>query len=173
MSELYLKCLAFAAKKHDGQYRGTGESYITHPVAVAGILESKGFKEDKYTCVALLHDVLEDTETTVQDIIDLTEDNKIAERVMILSKVRGYNMDDYICCIANDEVAKMVKLADRLHNSQTAKGMSEKFRKQYVAETEIYFYDLAKGTVFEQDIFRAVEDIKRTYTPMPKSFRSD
>ena len=166
MSEMYLKCLAFAAEKHDGQRRATGESYISHPVAVAGILEAKGYENDNYMAVALLHDVLEDTDCKVQEIIDLTCDTWLAERVVNLTKEKNYDMEEYISRFYFDGIAKLVKLADRIHNLRTAIMMPLKFRERYIKETEQYYIKLSEGSVFEIDIKVALNRLKET---LPKT----
>ena len=160
MSEMYLKCLAFAAEKHDGQRRATGESYITHPVAVAAILEAKGYENDNYMAVALLHDVLEDTNCKLQEIIDLTGDDWIAGRVVNLTKEKNYDMDEYVSRFYFDGIAKLVKLADRIHNLRTAIMMPLKFREKYIKDTEKYYIKLSEGTVFEVDIKVALNKLK-------------
>ncbi len=68
--ERYRKALEFAAEKHKGQYRKGGAEYITHPIAVAEILKNKGYDGD-YLIAALFHDMLEDTNATEAEILQL------------------------------------------------------------------------------------------------------
>ncbi|MEB2281970.1 hypothetical protein LAV73_18540 [Lysinibacillus xylanilyticus] len=72
-------------------------------------------------------------------------------------------MEVYIQDIRNNPIAKMVKLADRLHNLLSALVANEKFRKRYVKETEEFYLDLAKGTPFEEDILKALSALKDTF----------
>lgn len=69
-------------------------------------------------------------------------------------------MDEYIENIKNNEIAKVVKLADRLHNLQCAKVAGKKFKDRYIKETEEYYLDLAKGTSFENEIIIALNELK-------------
>ena len=82
------------------------------------------------------------------------------QAVKLLTKSEGYIMGEYIENIKNNEIAKVVKLADRLHNLQCAKVASDRFKDSYINETEEYYLDLAKGTVFEDDIINALNDLK-------------
>ena len=69
-------------------------------------------------------------------------------------------MQNYIERIRNNDIAKMVKLADRIHNLSEAKLASTNFQIKYIKETEEWFIDLAKGTIFENDLKSVLEDLK-------------
>ena len=112
----YYKALEFATIKHRNQYRTGGEPYITHPIAVSKIVMDMGYTEIDYLITALFHDLLEDTDTTEEEIIYYGNEN-ILTAVKLLTKYPGYNMDDYISKIKSNDIAKVVKTADRLHNS--------------------------------------------------------
>lgn len=163
MTATLLKAIDFATKKHFGQKRIGGLDYITHPIAVANILLSKGFDETT-AIVGVYHDLKEDTDATDEEIIRHggTDGETVLRTVILLTKAKGYIMKDYIYKISQDFRAKMVKLADRLHNLQCAVVASESFRKRYIKETEEYYIDLAKGTVFDDDIQMALEVLKAT-----------
>ena len=75
-------------------------------------------------------------------------------------KEKGYDMTEYMARINANHMAKMVKLADRVHNLAEAKFASEKFQRKYVKETDDYFIDLAKGTVFEADLKKVLEEVR-------------
>lgn len=88
---------------------------------------------------------------------------QIADVVKILSKNPKLKdneeyMDMYISKIAQNDVAHMVKLADRLDNIRDWEGLKNK--KAYIKETESWFVELAKGTVFESDINQALQELK-------------
>ncbi|MDF2880097.1 MAG: hypothetical protein K0R54_654 [Clostridiaceae bacterium] len=150
----------FAYKKHKGQLRIGGLPYITHPVAVAKELKNRGFGED-YVNTALLHDVLEDTSATEEEILALTN-KRVLTAVKLLTKEKNYDMNEYIEKIKNNELALMVKLADRLHNLQSSLVAKEKFRKKYVEETKEYYINLSNDTVFENDIKNALQKLEET-----------
>lgn len=165
---MLLKAIAYAYKKHEGQTRIGGKPYITHPVAVARILEQKGFTTP-YLLTGLFHDLKEDTNATDEEILEYGEDILIA--VNLLTKRKGYVMSDYILQLSKNIMAKMVKLADRLHNLQCAVEADLAFRKRYIRETEMYYLDLARGTVFEEDINQALQDLKMVNEEERKVFQ--
>lgn len=107
----------------------------------------------------LFHDLLEDTDATYEEIEKLSN-AKIAEAVKLLTKESGYIMKNYIERIKNNDIAKMVKLADRIHNLSEAKLASIDFQVNYIKETEDWFIDLAKGTTFENDLKNVLESLK-------------
>ncbi|MDC6267327.1 hypothetical protein [Lysinibacillus fusiformis] len=103
--------------------------------------------------------MLEDTDATEEEIQQYGGE-QVLQAVKLLTKSKGYVMDEYIENIKNNEIAKVVKLADRLHNLQCAKVASDKFKNRYIKETEEYYLDLAKATVFENDIINALNKLK-------------
>lgn len=147
----------YIKKKHDGQKRMQGTPYYTHPLQVAKILKDKGSSED-YQIVGLFHDLLEDTDTTYNDILKLSN-KTIADAVKLLTKEDGYIMKQYIDRIENNEMAKMVKLADRLHNISETHLASEEFKQKYIKETIEWYLPLAKDTVFEEDLKQELEKL--------------
>jgi guanosine-3',5'-bis(diphosphate) 3'-pyrophosphohydrolase len=157
---MLLKAILYAMKKHEGQKRIGGEPYITHPIAVAMMLEQKGFDKD-YILAGLFHDLLEDTDATEEEILFYSNE-RVLKAVKVLTKIKGEEMKTYMQRVLQEHITKMVKLADRLHNLQSAKVASEKFRRRYIKETEEYYLDLAKGTPFEAEIIQALEELKAT-----------
>ena len=156
---MIISSLLFANEKHEGQTRIGGKPYISHPVEVAKILEEKGFTDASYIITALFHDLLEDTDATEQEISYYGGADVLAA-VKVLTKNKGYIMDIYIQNIKDNPMAKMVKLADRLHNLMSAVVADKAFQKRYVKETEEFYLDLAKGTPFEEDIVNALIALK-------------
>ena len=144
------KAIEFIKQKHEGQKRKQGTPYYTHPVSVAKLLKEKGFSIE-YQIAGLFHDLLEDTNTTLEEIIELSNE-EIAEAVKLVTKTEGYIMKDYIENIKMNDMAKMVKLADRIHNLSESSSGSFEFQEKYIKETKEWFIDLAKGTVFEEDL---------------------
>lgn len=147
----------YIKKKHEGQTRKQGTPYYLHPLAVCKILKENGFSF-KYQVVALFHDLLEDTDTTYEELIKIS-DEEIAKAVRLVTKEDGYNMKDYISRINNNDLAKMVKLADRLHNLSEAHFTSKEFQFKYIKETEEWYIDLAKGTIFEEKINKELDSL--------------
>lgn len=145
----------FTKARHGNQKRMQGTHYYEHPYAVAQILKDKGFSEE-YQIAGLFHDLVEDTETTYDEILEMSNLN-IARAVLLVSKEEGYNMKDYIERISLDEMARAIKLADRLHNLKEARVANKNFQRKYIKETREWYLDLAKGTVFEEDLNNALE----------------
>ena len=149
------RAYAYAKSYHEGQLRKTGEPYITHPLAVADILSE--YRTDPTTIVAgLLHDCIEDTEATFddiktrfgEDVAVLTEgvtklgqykfkgsQNEEAEK----QKAQAQNYQKMLLAMAKDIRVIIVKLADRLHNMRTLDSMPEVKQKRIAKETlDIY-----------------------------------
>ncbi|MBO5425125.1 MAG: HD domain-containing protein [Lachnospiraceae bacterium] len=100
---------------HHGQTDNSGIPYIEHPKKVASFLDSE---EDKI--IAMLHDVIEDTFLTEEDLRPVFGD-KIVDIVVLLTKVKGEDYFDYINRIKGNEIATRVKLADIKHNSDISR----------------------------------------------------
>ena len=110
----YEKCKEIATKAHGDQKRKDKITpYIVHPIAVA-----ESFPEDalKLRCISALHDVLEDTPVTAQDLIRAGVPIDVVEIVEILSRKKGQNYLDYLRKIKQHPDAVRVKLADLEHN---------------------------------------------------------
>lgn len=104
-----------ALNAHAGQTDKLGEAYIAHVVRVAARLETETER-----CVALLHDVLEDTSTTAEEIADRFGD-EIATAVQVMTKDASAGYEDYLKAVAAHPLARRVKCADLADNSDPAR----------------------------------------------------
>ena len=135
----YENALAFAAKKHEGQFRIGGLPYITHPVAVAEIVKEKGG----------------DTDATEEEIL-FFGNKKILHSVKLLTKQSNYVMKNYVEGIRKDATAFLVKGADRLHNLRSAVCADTEFKRRYIYETIDWYLD------FLPEIPSAVKELAQT-----------
>ena len=101
------KALTIATKAHEGQKRWGGDPYITHPKRVAAALT-----DPKARIVAILHDVIEDSEVSDQDLLDAGFDNEIVDAVLAVTRVKGESYKDFIHRAMGNEIGKKVKRAD-------------------------------------------------------------
>lgn len=104
--------LGIAKKAHKGQKDKAGVDYINHPIYVASLLET-----DEQKAVAYLHDVIEDTNITIDDLKSYGFPKHIVEAVEAITKKELESYDDYLKRVANNSLAKIVKIADLIHNS--------------------------------------------------------
>lgn len=138
----------FSGKAHKGQYRDSGEPYISHPLAVAGIL-ADWHLDPQALMAALLHDVMEDTEVSKDEISQLFG-KPVAELVDGVSKLdkiefqsqevaQAENFRKMLLAMARDVRVILIKLADRLHNMRTLGAVPPPKRRRVARETlEIY-----------------------------------
>jgi GTP pyrophosphokinase len=143
----------FGAQAHEGQYRKTGEPYIYHPISVARIL-AEMHMDSKSICAAILHDVIEDTLATKQDVADRFGDD-VAELVDGVSKLTEFkfknkkeqqaiNIQKVLMAMARDIRVILIKLADRLHNMRTLGVMRPDKRRRIARETLDIYVPLAR-----------------------------
>lgn len=155
------KAYRFALRAHEGIRRRSGEPYILHPIAVATIVSQEIGLGSTSICAALLHDVVEDTEYTIEDIKAIFGDevmgetgekvgDKIANIVEGLTKISGgifgdkasaqaENFKKLLLTMSNDIRVVLIKMADRLHNMRTLASMPA--AKQYkIAGETLYIY---------------------------------
>ena len=106
------KAYEIAKKPHLGQVDKAGEDYIKHPEKVASFV-----KTDEEKAVAYLHDVIEDTELTLEDLNKYDFSKEVLEAVDIITKKRGEDYQSYLNSVKKNKIARAVKLADLRHNS--------------------------------------------------------
>lgn len=138
----------YAEKAHDGQMRQSGEPYITHPIAVAQILVELGM-DTETICAGLLHDVVEDTSSTIEEIKKIfgADVALMVDGVTKLTKLsysskeqrQAENVRKMLLAMAKDVRVIIVKLSDRLHNMRTGEYWKEYKRREKALETmEVY-----------------------------------
>lgn len=151
--ELITKAFNFAKAAHKGIKRRSGEPYILHPLAVARIVSSEIGMGSTSICSALLHDVVEDTEYTVEDIANLFGP-KIAQIVEGLTKISGgvfaeqasaqaENFRKLVLTMSEDIRVILIKIADRLHNMRTLGSMPPAKQYKIAGETQYIYAPLA------------------------------
>ena len=159
--EIVRKAFQFANQAHKNVRRRSGEPYMLHPIAVAKIVVTEIGLGCKSICAALLHDVVEDTAYTVEDIRNLFGD-KIATLVDGLTKIKtvldnedrkgeaasteslqAENFKRILLTLNDDVRVVLIKLADRLHNCRTIEYMPEHKRDKILSETMFIFIPLA------------------------------
>ncbi len=134
----------FAAKFHEGQTRSSGEPYINHPVAVAHILLDLGMDTDTL-CAALLHDVVEDTDATLDDVKKRfgADVAALVDGVTKLEKIPAFsseqqqaeNVMKILLAMSQDIRVIIIKLCDRLHNMRTLQYRPSHKQRKTAAET--------------------------------------
>ena len=147
--EIITKAFNFANQAHRGVKRHSGEPYILHPLAVAQIVCAEIGLGSTSICASLLHDVVEDTDYTIDDIQNVFGP-KIAQIVDGLTKIAGgifgdkasaqaENFKKLLLTMSDDIRVILIKIADRLHNMRTLEHMLP--RKQYkIAGETLYIY---------------------------------
>jgi (p)ppGpp synthase/HD superfamily hydrolase len=118
MNQTVLLASSIARKAHDGQFRRDGITpYISHPEAVAKSLEGE---HPDVIATAWLHDVLEDTKTSVTNIKNAGIPLRVIDAVERLARNDEQSYEDYLNKITQDEIARKVKIADIMHNLSDA-----------------------------------------------------
>ena len=169
--DIITKAYNCANKAHEGQIRQSGEPYISHPLSVAYILASMNADSDTI-CAGLLHDTIEDTKLTKEDIKkEFNEDiANLVDGVTKISKLNFSSATDMdfantrkiITSITEDVRIIIIKIADRLHNMRTLEYKSEFKQKKISLETLELFVPLAYY-IGAYNIKREMEDIALKY----------
>ncbi|MBQ8361993.1 MAG: bifunctional (p)ppGpp synthetase/guanosine-3',5'-bis(diphosphate) 3'-pyrophosphohydrolase [Bacteroidaceae bacterium] len=170
--ELITKAFNFAKQAHKGVRRRSGEPYIMHPIAVAQIVCQEIGLGSTSICSALLHDVVEDTDYTVEDISNIFGP-KIAQIVDGLTKISGgifgdrassqaENFKKLLLTMSEDIRVILIKIADRLHNMRTLGSMLP--NKQYkIAGETLYIYAPLANRLGLNKIKTELEDLSFRY----------
>ena len=115
-TELTKKAMKLCFEAHKDQHDKSGIPYVFHPIHLAEQME------DEYTTVvALLHDVMEDSSFTLEDLREMGYPEPVLDALVLMTHREGVPYMDYVMAIKPNEIAKKVKLADLRHNSDTTR----------------------------------------------------
>ena len=160
------KAFEFANEAHSGQFRTSGDPYVSHPIAVANILSSFHMDEDSLSA-AMLHDVIEDCgvpkkvieEQFNKNVANLVDGVSKLDQLNITSrtKVNAENFQKMILAMAKDIRVIVVKLADRLHNMRTIEYLDLEKQKRIAKET-LEIYAPIAHRIGMNNVYRELED---------------
>ena len=171
-TDIITKAFNFARQAHKGVRRLSGEPYIMHPIAVAYIASKEMGLGSTSICSALLHDVVEDTDYTVEDI-ETIFGSKVAQIVNGLTKISGgifgdqasaqaENFKKLLLTMSDDIRVILIKICDRLHNMRTLS--SQPANKQYkIAGETLYIYAPLANRLGLNKIKNELEDLSFRY----------
>ncbi len=168
---LIQKAYIFAASAHAGQVRLSGEPYLSHPLAVAATLAEMGFDEPTIAA-GLLHDTVEDTDVTIDDIAENFGDEcaDIVDGVTKISRIpfdskeeaQAENIRKMILAMSHDMRVIMVKLADRLHNMSTL-DFQKAYKQKRIAQETMDIYAPLANRLGLYVLMRRLEDLSFKY----------
>ncbi len=168
---LIQKAYIFAASAHAGQVRLSGEPYLSHPLAVAATLADMGFDEPTIAA-GLLHDTVEDTDVTIDDIAENFGDEcaDIVDGVTKISRIpfdskeeaQAENIRKMILAMSHDMRVIMVKLADRLHNMSTL-DFQKAYKQKRIAQETMDIYAPLANRLGLYVLMRRLEDLSFKY----------
>jgi (p)ppGpp synthase/HD superfamily hydrolase len=154
-----------AEKAHTGQLRDEGTPYIIHPLRVAvSLVDELQIYSPRLVCSALLHDVIEDSPTTREELASLFGED-VAQIVWLLTKFEDVSLADYLAAIeaARETGAPIVKLCDRLDNLRFL-GHSPRAdkRERYIRTTEAYYLPMAKriNSYLHAELHSSLEEVR-------------
>ena len=147
--DLLNRAYVFSMKAHGSQKRASGDPYFSHPIEVAGILTDLKL-DDETIATAILHDTIEDTVATADDLRRLFGDNvaRLVEGVTKLSRIEAQseseraaeNLRRFLLAMSDDIRVLLVKLADRLHNMRTLKYLKNPEKRRRIARETMDIY---------------------------------
>ncbi len=162
------RAYVYATKMHGVQKRASGDPYFSHPIEVAGILTN--YKLDTASIVtALLHDVVEDTAATLDEIKDLfgEEVARLVDGVTKLARIQIQNIETkqaenfrkFVLAMSEDIRVLLVKLADRLHNMRTLHFIADATKRRSIAIETMEIYAPLAERIGMQEIKTELEDL--------------
>ena len=121
-----VKAARLANERHFGQFDKQGMPYIMHPFSVANMCET-----EEQIIVALLHDILEDTETSEEELREMFS-KQIVDAIVLLTRPENLTYKEYVAKVKENELATYVKLRDLAHNTDENRGpISDSLKERY------------------------------------------
>ena len=170
--EILNKAYIFGTKMHGRQLRASGDPYFSHPIEVAGILSDLKLDTTSVVC-ALLHDTIEDTNATIQDIEENfgKEVAKLVDGVTKLTLLEGKsdstkqaeNFRKLLLASASDIRILLIKLADRLHNMRTLHFIKDQKKRKRISRETLEIYAPLAGRIGMQELKEELEDLSFTF----------
>ena len=147
--EMLDKMLVICTNAHHGQYDKGGRPYILHPLRVMSFLKTD---DEELQCIALGHDVIEDTKVTYRDLTEAGISQRVQDGIRALTKVPGETYDEYKERVFASKDAMMDKMCDLRHNSdiRRLKGVTEKDIAR-IAKYHQFFLEIQSKMVDELD----------------------
>ena len=166
------KAYIFGTEMHGRQLRASGDPYFSHPIEVAGILSDLKLDTTSVVC-ALLHDTIEDTSATIQDIEENfgKEVAKLVDGVTKLTLLEGKpdstkqaeNFRKLLLASASDIRILLIKLADRLHNMRTLHFIKDQKKRKRISLETLEIYAPLAGRIGMQELKEELEDLSFTF----------
>lgn len=139
----FTNALVIACHAHEGQKDKGGEDYIKHPLHVAFMCKQKGYSKETQI-VAILHDVLEDSNMTIEELERYGVPESVLMSLKLLTHDESESYESYIEKIKTDEMARKVKIEDLTHNSDLSRIPHEKFKDHEKIMKMFLKYSLAR-----------------------------
>ncbi|TAL00463.1 MAG: bifunctional (p)ppGpp synthetase/guanosine-3',5'-bis(diphosphate) 3'-pyrophosphohydrolase [Rhodospirillaceae bacterium] len=166
--DLLNRAYVYAMKMHGSQKRASGDPYFSHPIEVAGILTT--YKLDSASIVtALLHDVVEDTQASLEDVRRLFGDEvaRLVDGVTKLARIQlqstetkqAENFRKFVLAMSEDIRVLLVKLADRLHNMRTLSFITDPAKRRTIAMETMDIYAPLAERIGLQEVKTELEDL--------------
>lgn len=180
------RAIVCAQKSHEGQFRKTGEPYIVHPMCVACLVAFYG-GDEAMICAALLHDVVEDTDISLENVsVDFGESvSQLVDGLTKIDEIREEELGDkttnqrmavaaltfrkMLITAVNDPRVLVIKISDRLHNMLTLEGLRDDKRQRIAKETLVVYAPIAHRLGISS-IKNELED-KSFYYIFPQEYR--
>lgn len=138
--QMLASMLVLATNAHAGQFDRGGNPYILHPLKVMHYTKSQ---DEEIQCIALGHDLLEDTKTTFRDLFEAGMSKRVIDGIIALTKMPGQDYQEYKIAVKANRDAVIVKMADLRHNSdiRRLKGVSDKDIER-IAKYQKFYWEL-------------------------------